>query len=67
MNHQQQLLTKLSPKQQTLDFIAPGTWQQIPASQRRDCTHAVAELIFQVTQAKHNHEQAPNSMSQEDE
>ena len=68
MNHRdQQFIAELKPKQQALDFFAEPVWQQLAQSQRSACSLAVAELIFQVTQAKRNQQPTSPQSEQEDE
>lgn len=52
MNQRKQLMKMLPAKQQTLDFGLPSIWQKLSASQRRECQAAIADLIYQVAQAK---------------
>lgn len=66
-HHDQQLIAELKPKQQTFNILADDRWQQLPRSQCRACLLAVAELIFQVAQAQHSHQQISQQSSQENE
>ncbi len=46
-----QLVQKLPPKQQMLDFGNSNLWQQLSATDRRACRDAIAALLSQVTLA----------------
>ena len=46
-----QLITKLPPKQQTLDFETANLWKRLPRRDQNACRVAVSRLLFSVTQS----------------
>jgi hypothetical protein len=67
MNQRKQLMKMLPAKQQTLDFGVPSIWQKLSAPQRRACQAAIADLIYQVAQAKQKDTEHINEGNDNDE
>ena len=54
MKHQQpveEIIQKLPPKQQTLDFGSIRPWMQLPTADQQTCRDAITALLFQVAKA----------------
>jgi len=46
-----QLITKLPPKQQTLDFETASVWKRLARKDQNACRVALSRLLFSVAQS----------------
>jgi hypothetical protein len=67
MNQREQLMKMLPAKQQVLEFGGPSIWKKLSTPQRRACRAAIADLIYQVAQAKASDKQQANEGNLKDE
>ena len=51
-----QLVAKLPPKQQALDFFKSNLWEQLPRRDQQACCQALAKLLVQVTRSMQENE-----------
>lgn len=60
------LAAQLPVRQQTLDFLGVGIWNELPHSDQQACRQAIANLLLQVLQDDSNSESYDHS-EEEDE
>mgnify|MGYP001332534218 CR=1 FL=1 len=56
-SQRQQLVRRLPPKQQTLDFANSQLWQRLRKDDQLACRDAVAKLLCQVLLATQEHDE----------